>query len=74
MTRSERIVRDSKTDQFALPTGWFFYKITDSKYLNATLTEVRNHWTVGDIHDAWRRIDLYERIEEANRPKPKSKR
>lgn len=54
--------------------GWLFYRITDSRYLNATLSEVRSEWTFGDIVDAWRRIDFYEEEERRNQPKSPPRR
>jgi hypothetical protein len=69
------MLRDSKADRLADPNGWLFYRVSDSKFLNATLSEIRNEWSVGDLHDAWRRIDLYERAEEErNKPKPSRRR
>ncbi len=55
--------RDTGADRLWRPLGWLIYPITDSKYLNCTLSEVLDEWTFGDISDAWARMRYYSELE-----------
>ena len=61
-------MRTTRAHQMAHGEAWLYARITDSKFLNATLTEIRTSWSLGDIHDAWRRVDYYEELKRQNKP------